>query len=86
VIRLERHTLGPRVFVLGLRIHEVGLGLGVLAVSVAGCIAEVWGMTHRVEAAAGVGSWLVIKDWRDLFRSKRNTAAWSPIWHRVPRN
>jgi hypothetical protein len=86
VIRLERHTLGPRVYVLGLRIHEVALGLGVLAVSAAGYAAEAWGVTHRVEAAAAFGSWLVIKDWRDLFRSKRNTAAWSPIWHRVPRS
>jgi hypothetical protein len=84
VIRLERHSLGPRVYVLGLRIHEVGLGIGVLAVSVAGYAAEAWGVTHRVEAVAAFGSWLVIKDWRDLFRSKRNTAAWGLIWHRVP--
>ena len=39
-------------------------------------------MTHRVEAAAGVGSWLVIKDWRDLFRSKRNTGR-LVVWMRV---
>jgi hypothetical protein len=85
VVRIERHRLGPRVYVLGLRIHEVALGIGVLAVSVAGYVAEAWGVSHRVEAVAAFGSWLVVKDWRDLFRSKRNTAAWSLLPHRVPR-
>jgi hypothetical protein len=85
MVRIERHCLGPRVYILGLRVHEVALGIGVLAVSVAGYVAEAWGVTHRVEAAAALGSWLVVKDWRDLFRSKRNTATWSLLLHRVPR-
>jgi hypothetical protein len=30
--------------------------------------------------------WLVGKDWRDLFPSKRDTAAWGLLPHRVPRD
>ena len=86
VLRLERHRLGPRVYICGLRIHEFALGFGVLAVLLAGGVAEVWGLTNRTEAAALFGTWLVGKDWRDLLRSKRNTACWSLLLHRVPRD
>jgi hypothetical protein len=86
VLRLERHRLGPRVYVLGLRVHEFALGLAVLGVLFTGAIAELWGLTHGRELATGaVGSWLVAKDWRDLFPSKRNTGRWSLLLHRVPR-
>jgi hypothetical protein len=83
VLRLERHRLGPRVYVCGLRIHEFALGLGVLAVLVLGGFAELWGLTSRTEVAAVFGAWLVGKDWRDLFPSKRNTASWGLLPHRV---
>jgi hypothetical protein len=85
VLRLERHRLGPRVYICGLRIHEVALGLAVLAVLLVGGVAELWELTRRTEAAFVVGSWLVAKDWRDLFPSRRNTARWSLLLHRVPR-
>jgi hypothetical protein len=85
MVRMERHSLGPRVYVLGLRVHEFAVGLGVIAVSLAGWAAEAWAVGQRTEAAAALGTWLVVKDWRDLFRSKRNTAAWSLLPHRVPR-
>lgn len=84
MLRLERHRLGPRVYVCGLRIHECALGFGVLAVLLMGAVVEVWGLTRRTEAAVLFGAWLVGKDWRDLFPSKRNTAAWSLLLHRVP--
>ena len=86
MLRLERHRLGPRVYVFGLRIHEFLLGFGVLAVLIAGGIAEVWDLTRRTEAAALFGTWLIGKDWRDLFPSKRDTASWSLLPHRVPRD
>ena len=86
MLRLERHLLGPRVFVFGLRIHEFTLGFAVLAVLLAGGVAEVWELTRLTAIAAFFGTWLVGKDWRDLFPSKRNTAAWSLLPHRVPRN
>jgi len=83
VLRLERHCLGPRVYVCGLRIHEFALGFGVLAVLVVGGFDELWDLTRRTEVAAVFGAWLVGKDWRDLFPSKRNTASWSLLPHRV---
>lgn len=86
MLRLERHHLGPRVYLCGLRIHEFALGFGVLAVLLVGGIAELWGLTHPTEVAASFGTWLIAKDWRDLFPSKRNTASWSLLPHRVPRD
>jgi lysyl-tRNA synthetase class 2 len=76
VLRIDRHRLGPRVYVLGARVHEwhlgaallIGLGVGVLA--------------HRLDddlgtaAALTAGVWLVAKDWRDLLPGQRDTAAW----------
>ena len=86
MLRVERHRLGPRVYLVGLRIHEFALGFAVLAVLLAGGLADVWDLTHRTEAAGLFGTWLVGKDWRDLFPSKRNTASWSLLPHRVPRD
>jgi hypothetical protein len=86
MLRLERHRLGPRVYLFGLRIHEFLLGFAVLGVVIAGAIANVWDVTHRTEVAAALGMWLVAKDWRDLFPSKRNKASWSLLPHRVPRD
>lgn len=86
MLRLERHRLGPRVYVCGRRIHEFALGFAVLGVLLIGGVAEFWDLTRRTEAAALFGTWLVGKDWRDLFPSKRDTAAWSLLPHRVPRD
>jgi hypothetical protein len=83
MVRLERHELGPRVYLLGLRVHEVALGLGLLAVLASLGLTDHWEVTKSFVAALAAGSWLVIKDWRDLFPSKRNTAAWSLLPHRV---
>ncbi len=86
MLRLERHRLGPRVYVCGLRIHEFLLGFGVLAVLIGGGAADVWDLTRRTAAVTFFGTWLIAKDWRDLFPSKRNTASWSLLPHRVPRD
>ena len=86
MLRLERHRLGPRVYVCGLRVHEFALGFAVLALLLAGGFAELWELTRRTEAAALFGTWLVGKDWRDLFPSKRNTSSWSLLPHRAPRD
>jgi lysyl-tRNA synthetase, class II len=82
-VHLERHRLGPRVFVLGTRIHEWHLGL-VLA---SAYLAAVWlGVLHVHYSAAlalpVAALWLIVKDWRDLFRSQRDTASWQLGLHR----
>ena len=84
VVRIERHPLGPRLFVLGKRLHECHAGL---ALFVAWLVAAA--VDAPVPHAAGVGTallgaWLVVKDWRDLFPSTRDTAAWSVAPHRRP--
>lgn len=86
MLGLERHRLGPRVYILGVRIHEFTLGFAVIGVLLIGGWAEFWDLTRRTEGVALFGTWLVGKDWRDLFPSKRNTAAWSLLPHRVPRD
>lgn len=71
------------MYVCGLRIHEFALGFAVLAVLLVGGFADFWELTRRTEVASLVGAWLVGKDWRDLIPSKRNTASWSLLPHRV---
>lgn len=82
MIVLQRHPQGPRIFVLGRRIHECALGLFILAVILAGWLAA---LVHPSFPSAGtgcVGLWLLAKDWSDLFPSKRDTATWSFGIHR----
>ena len=83
MLKLERHELGPRVYLLGQRIHEFALGFAILAVLFAFALTDHCELTRRVDAGLVFGSWLVVKDWRDLFPSKRNTASWSLLPHRV---
>jgi lysyl-tRNA synthetase class 2 len=76
LLRIDRHRLGPRVYVLGARVHEWQVGaalLGVLAVAAA---------FHELDrnlassAAVLIGLWLVAKDWHDLVPSRRDEASW----------
>jgi len=81
VIRLLRHPLGPRLYVLGRRVHEWQVGVVILVVA-----AAFWpaGLIEDLSATCLVlaGGWLVVKDWRDLFPSLRDTAAWRLGIHR----
>jgi hypothetical protein len=82
--RLDRHPNGPRVYLLGRRIHEFQLGLLFLllaTLTVATGTGPVW-LAAGSEAAGG--AWLVIKDWPDLFPSTRDTACWRFGIHRPP--
>jgi len=74
-VRVERHRHGPRVYLLGHRVHECAVGLALLLAALGVALAGIVSRAHGAEAAV-VASWLVIKDWRDLFPSKRDTAAW----------
>ncbi len=85
-LHLERHRLGPRVYVLGQRVHECALGLALLALAPAGVVADEFSHPRAAASVAGTGLWLLIKDWRDLIPSKRNTASWSVWLHRHSRD
>ena len=82
VVRVERHTHGPRVYVLGHRVHEWHLGTVVVAIVLAGLFADVWRLSVWSGVALGVGGWMVVKDWHDLFPRRRDTAAWRVGLHR----
>jgi lysyl-tRNA synthetase class 2 len=73
VLRLERHPHGPRVFVLGRRVHEYELGFVLMLVAV------LWLGSWLLFA---VGALLVVKDARDLFPRTRDTGAWRLGLHR----
>ena len=83
MLRVERHRLGHRLYVLGRRLHEWHLGLAVL---VAAAAAVWWNALSLAPALvlAAVGVWLVAKDWADLTRAGRDTKAWRLGLHRRP--
>jgi lysyl-tRNA synthetase class 2 len=83
MLRFERHALGPRVYFLGRRIHEWHLGLLVIPGAVAAALLGQIGPGTAVVTAI-LGAWLVVKDWPDLTRQGRDTAAWSLFVHRRP--
>ncbi|HKD33431.1 MAG TPA: phosphatidylglycerol lysyltransferase domain-containing protein [Gaiellaceae bacterium] len=85
MLRIERHRLGPRVYVLGTRIHEWHLGSALLLGLVAATLAHRVDRDGHIAAAALFGGvWLVAKDWRDLLPSRRDTAAWALGLHVPP--
>jgi lysyl-tRNA synthetase class 2 len=79
MIRLDRNVLGPRVYVLGRRVHEWQVGMVVIA---AAFPLDLAGWTAAAIVTVLLGAWLVAKDWRDLVASKRDTARWSVALHR----
>src|SRR5262249_32753737 len=76
VLRIDRHRLGPRVYVLGARIHEWHLGVAVLVGLAVGGLTDRIGDNLATGLAVLAGVWLIAKDWRDLFPAHRDTAAW----------
>lgn len=82
--RLERHPLGPRIHLLGHRIHEWHAGLAVALTALAAWLAGAAGAAPAAVTGA-VGGYLVAKDWRDLFPRTRDSGAWSLGLHRPPR-
>jgi lysyl-tRNA synthetase class 2 len=76
VLRIDRHRLGPRVYLLGARVHEWHLGVGLLLGLAVGGLFDRVDDNLATAAAVVAGVWLVAKDWRDLFPAHRDTAAW----------
>ncbi len=83
MLRLERHPLGPRVYILGRRIHEWHLGIAVIAITLTGAV---FGAVRPGTAVVAtlLGVWLIVKDWPDLTRSGRDSAGWRLGIHRRP--
>src|SRR3954453_9982904 len=80
-VRVERHALGPRVFVLGRRVHEWHLGLLGLVAAAVMAAAGVPGLP--LAALVGTAMWPAVKHCRALYPATRDTAAWSLGMHRV---
>ena len=83
VLKLDRHPLGMRVYVLRRRIHEWHVGLAVLA------LAAVVALTGRLGQGSLLlvglaGLWLVAKDWHDLTPAGRDATSWRLGIHRRP--
>src|SRR5256885_12664901 len=76
VLRIDRHRLGPRVYVLGARIHEWHLGAVLLLGLAAGAAFHHVGDGAGTGVAVAAGIWLVLKDWRDLHPAHRDTTSW----------
>jgi lysyl-tRNA synthetase class 2 len=84
LLRVERHLLGPRLYLLGVRLHEWHLGAGaLLALGVGGILGYVHD-TWTTALVLLVGAWLFVKDIRDLTPSHRDTGAWRLGLHRPP--
>jgi lysyl-tRNA synthetase class 2 len=82
-LRVERHPLGPRCHVAGVRVHEWHAGLALVAAGVAGALSGAVG-GWLLATVLAIGTWLFAKDWHDLVPSMRDSAAWSPGIHRPP--
>lgn len=82
LLKVERHPLGLRLHVAGVRIHEFAVGLGLLATATLTAFTERHLPGHAVAILALVGGWMVVKDWNDLFPSRRDTTRWSMWLHR----
>jgi lysyl-tRNA synthetase class 2 len=76
MLRIERHHLGPRVYVLGARVHEWHLGAAILLALAGGLAFDRIEVRMTAFTIACAGIWLVAKDWQDLLPSRRDTAAW----------
>jgi lysyl-tRNA synthetase class 2 len=82
MIRLHKHRHGPRLYLLGRRVHEWQLGTAVVGFVLVGHVAGAWRLSPAALLAGVAGGWLVLKDWRDLVPSKRDTAVWRLGLHR----
>ena len=82
MLRFHRHRLGPRLYVLGRRIHEWHLGAALVFGVVAAIATDAWDPSPLAGVIGALGLWLVLKDWRDMVPSRRDTAAWRIGLHR----
>jgi lysyl-tRNA synthetase class 2 len=70
--------------ILGVRVHEWHLGAAILVGLAAALSSGLARVSVATAVATAVGIWLIAKDWRDIVRRQRDTAAWSFGLHRRP--
>ena len=83
MLKLDRHPLGVRVYLLRRRIHEWHAGLAVLLLAAAAALTGRVGQ-GALALIALTGLWLVAKDWHDLTPSGRDATFWRLGIHRRP--
>ncbi|MEZ5079843.1 MAG: phosphatidylglycerol lysyltransferase domain-containing protein [Thermoleophilia bacterium] len=84
LVTLQRHPLGPRLYLLGRRIHEYMVGLALMLIAVGATIGDRGLPSHGGSVLAVGGGWLFVKDWNDLVPSRRDTTCWTWTIHRRP--
>ena len=70
------------MYVLGRRIHEWHLGAALVVGALIGVALDAWDVSPIAGVVGGIGIWLVVKDWRDIVPSRRDSAAWQFGLHR----
>ena len=75
-------SFGPRLYVMGVRLHECYVGLALLALAAVALLPRIGYPSHVAGLLTVLGAWLVIKDWRDFFPARRDTAPWRVGVHR----
>jgi lysyl-tRNA synthetase, class II len=83
-LHVERHELGPRLFVFRRRVHEWTVGAGLVVGLTALLAARVLALDEATIALLGLGLWLFVKDRHDLSPARRDRCAWSWGSHRLP--
>src|SRR4051794_41985003 len=73
MLRLDRHPLGPRVYVLGTRVHEWHLGAAVLLALLVGALTDRLDLSLARGIAALARARLVAEDLRGVTPSPRDT-------------
>jgi lysyl-tRNA synthetase, class II len=81
---VDRHALGPRIYVLGVRLHEWHLGVAIFLALGVGIATGIVHDTLPTVLAGAAGLWLVAKDWRDISPARRDTGAWRLGLHKPP--
>ena len=81
-VSIEWHQLGPRVYVLGRRVHEFALGFAIAGAAIGLAAAGVVSFWGPIELVVIFGLFLVVKDSPDLLPQTRNTRAWRLGVHR----
>src|SRR3954454_16013166 len=84
-LHVELPALGPRLYLLGRRVHECHAGALLLLASLPLLASDVGLPGAILGATAAIGAWLLIKDWQDFFPSRRDASAWRAGIHRRPR-